>query len=261
MNEIIIEAKLFPAEILPYIEGSRVFDYSSSKRAKTYFLDKDDGYFLKIGARGALEQEALMMRHLSKLGFTARVLQYVSGDGDFFLMEKVQGEPCSASKYLDCPEAMVKIISENLRRLHDSPTEACPFNKATSSLIPAAIAGLKSGRCNRWMIKSAGFSGPEDAYNFIKANADKLVEDTIIHGDACLPNIILRDFDFSGFIDFEGGGMGDRHHDLLWAIWSLEYNLKMDKYRETFLRSYGDDAFDSERYKLCCAINGLAWED
>jgi kanamycin kinase len=258
MNVMKLDANSLPDEISPYIAGSRTFDYSFSERAKTYFLDRDGGYFLKTGPKKSLNQQALMMRHLHKLGFTSRMLRYISCDEDFLLMEKVEGEPCVESKYLARPKLLAKAIGESLRKLHDSPTEGCPIKGVTSSLIPLAHAGYKSGRHDPWMIAAAGFSGPEDAYEFLTGNEDKLVEDSNIHGDACLPNILLNDFEFSGFIDFEGGGLGDRHFDLLWAIWSLEYNLKTADYKELFLNSYGLDAFDIERYKLCCVIQGFS---
>ena len=63
--------------------------------------------------------------------------------------------------------------------------------------------------------------------------------DVLLHGDYCLPNILLDDWRFSGFIDVGSGGIGDRHIDLFWGIWSLEFNLKTDKYRGRFLDAYG----------------------
>jgi 2'-5' RNA ligase len=49
----------------------------------------------------------------------------------------------------------------------------------------------------------------------------------------------LNDWVFSGFIDVDCGGIGDRHVDLFWGIWSLFFNLKTDKYRDRFLTHMG----------------------
>lgn len=60
-------------------------------------------------------------------------------------------------------------------------------------------------------------------------------DDVLIHGDYCLPNVILDRFSFRSFIDVGNGGVGDRHFDLYWGLWTLRYNLKTDRYHERFL--------------------------
>ncbi|MBE5874997.1 MAG: aminoglycoside 3'-phosphotransferase, partial [Lachnospiraceae bacterium] len=45
-------------------------------------------------------------------------------------------------------------------------------------------------------------------------------------------------------------GVGDRHIDIYWVLWSLWYNLKTDKYTDTFLDFYGRDKVDMERLKV-----------
>ena len=45
-------------------------------------------------------------------------------------------------------------------------------------------------------------------------------------------------------IDVGCGGVGDRHIDLFWGVWTLAYNLKTDRYGERFLDAYGRDGVD-----------------
>jgi len=73
-----------------------------------------------------------------------------------------------------------------------------------------------------------------------------LKSDTLLHGDYCLPNIMLNNWTFTGFIDLGGAGVGDRHIDLFWGVWSLFFNLKTDAYRDRFLDAYGRDKVDFE---------------
>lgn len=75
----------------------------------------------------------------------------------------------------------------------------------------------------------------------------------LLHGDYCLPNIILKDWKLSGFIDVGDGGVGDRHIDLFWGIWTLWFNLKTDKYRERFIDAYGRDKVDKSLLKVVAA--------
>lgn len=81
-----------------------------------------------------------------------------------------------------------------------------------------------------------------------------LKTDTLLHGDYCLPNIMLDDWRFSGFIDLGNGGVGDRHVDLFWGIWSLQFNLKTDRYRDRFLDVYGLEMVNEEMFPIISAF-------
>ena len=69
-----------------------------------------------------------------------------------------------------------------------------------------------------------------------------------VHGDFCLPNILIKDNRVSGFIDIENCGCGDKRFDIAWAVWSLGYNLGTSKYTKLFLDSIGCD-FSREDYE------------
>ncbi len=71
------------------------------------------------------------------------------------------------------------------------------------------------------------------------------VGNDFIHGDLCLPNIYVNENDeFIGFIDLDNAGLGDKWYDYSWLLWSLEYNLKTDKYNQILL-----DKLNLEFYK------------
>ena len=61
------------------------------------------------------------------------------------------------------------------------------------------------------------------------------VGNQIIHGDLCLPNILINNDEISGIIDLDSAGIGDPYYDYVWSLWSLEYNLKTDKYNQSFI--------------------------
>lgn len=70
---------------------------------------------------------------------------------------------------------------------------------------------------------------------------------TIIHGDFCLPNILVKDNKISGFIDIGDAGVGDAWCDYAWCIWSMEYNLKTKEYTPQLLRKLKIE-FDEEKF-------------
>ena len=82
----------------------------------------------------------------------------------------------------------------------------------------------------------------------------RLKADTLLHGDYCLPNIMLDNWRFSGFIDLDAGGVGDRHVDLFWGMWSLQFNLKTDRFRERFLDAYGREVINEDMFRTVAAV-------
>lgn len=70
---------------------------------------------------------------------------------------------------------------------------------------------------------------------------------TFVHGDYCLPNILVKDDQVVGFVDLGDSGIGDPWMDYAWCIWSLEYNLKTDKYTNLLLSKLGIE-FNKEKF-------------
>jgi kanamycin kinase len=65
---------------------------------------------------------------------------------------------------------------------------------------------------------------------------------------------MFDDWKFSGFIDLDCGGIGDRHVDLFWAIWTLRYNLKTNRYRERFMDAYGRAKINEDYLRVVAAV-------
>ncbi|HSS93608.1 MAG TPA: phosphotransferase [Candidatus Dormibacteraeota bacterium] len=60
----------------------------------------------------------------------------------------------------------------------------------------------------------------------------------LLHGDYCMPNILVHDGRLSGLIDLGGAGLGDPQDDLAAGLWTLQYNYGRGHARE-FLDGYG----------------------
>ncbi len=72
--------------------------------------------------------------------------------------------------------------------------------------------------------------------------------DDFVHGDLCLPNILIKDNGIVGFIDIGNCGRGDKYFDISWAVWSLGYNLGTNKYTKLFLDAIRC-SFSMEKYE------------
>ena len=60
----------------------------------------------------------------------------------------------------------------------------------------------------------------------------------LVHGDYCLPNVLVTDGALTGIIDVGQTGIGDPRQDLAAGVWSLHYNFGPGHGRE-FLDAYG----------------------
>jgi kanamycin kinase len=60
----------------------------------------------------------------------------------------------------------------------------------------------------------------------------------LVHGDYCLPNVLVSDGALSGLVDVGAAGLGDPRQDLAAGVWSLQYNFGPGYARE-FLEAYG----------------------
>lgn len=210
---ILVNPLDFPEPFQEMVARHPVFDSSCSDAAQVYFIDCDGGLFLKCADRGALRQEAAMTRYFHSKGLGALVLEELHLEKDWLLTARVPGEDCLNPTYLDAPERLCDTLAGILRKLHNLDAADCPIRHAV----------------------------PED------------VTPVLTHGDFCLPNVMLEHWRFSGLIDLGDAGLGDRHIDLFWAMWSLGHNLGTNRYSARLLDAYGREDFDPARLHAVAA--------
>ena len=256
MKKVLINPDLceFPLELRSLLMNTKIYDSSCSEMAKVFFIDKDKGYYLKKAAVGSLKNEKIMTEYMHEKSMAAKVLGYISDDYDWLLTEKVQGEDCTHSEYLSNPNRLCETLANVLRKLHETDYSGCPAESRMTQYVERAIENYSSGNYDKSAASKLGFSSDDEAYRVIEENKDLLKCDTLIHGDYCLPNIILDNWSFSGFIDVDYCGVGDKHIDIYWAVWSLAYNLGTDKYRNRFLDAYGRKNFDPDMLRVIAAF-------
>ena len=179
------------------------------------------------------------------------MIEYISADRDYMLTERIKGEDCTYFKYIEQPERLCDIMAELLFKLHNEATDGCPVADHGAIYCKTVEDNYKKGVYDpTFLDEGLGKLDAAEAFKFFSERKRLLKNDTLLHGDYCLPNIMLEDFAFSGFIDVGNGGVGDRHVDLYWGAWTLNFNLKTDKYRERFFDAYGRQNVDRELIKL-----------
>ncbi len=222
-TEITINQKDFPEELHSIFEDAKVYDSSCNPTMKVLYSDL--GYYVKIAEKDMLKKEAELARLFEQKGMGAEVVSYISTDKDYMVTKSAKGE--DALHYLDNPERLCECLAEAMNYLHSRPIADIPVSGCMETYAD-------SGKGNR------------------------LKQDTFIHGDFCLPNVMLNDWKFSSFIDVGLAGVGDRHIDIYWVLWSLNYNLGTDKYTDYFLELYGKEKVDREILKIVAEIEAQA---
>ena len=242
-----------PLEFEPILSGATVFDSSCSSEARVYFIDTDGGYYLKRSAVGALEKEAKMTAYFHSKGLSCELLSYLTDGGyDWMLTRRIEGEDCTHAQYLSEPMRLAVLLGERLRELHSLDFSGCPVQDRMSSYRALAERNYAHGAYDL-----SYFDGQPDvsaAWREIEECGGSLSGRVLLHGDFCLPNVMLDDWRFSGFIDVGNGGVGDPHIDLFWGAWTLNFNLHTDKYRDVFFDAYGRDAIDLDKIRTVSAF-------
>lgn len=248
------DSVIFPASFQELTHYD-IYDSSCSAQASVYFIDAEGGLFLKRAPKGALAREAAMTRFFHEIGLGAHVLAYESHEYDWLLTRRIAGEDCTHAAYRANPQRLCDVTAEQLRRLHDTPCIGCPVPNRTAEYLSQAAENYAAKRYDIDLFPDNwGYSTPEEAWQVVEENGKYLKNDTLLHGDYCLPNIILNNWNFSGFIDLDTSGVGDRHVDIFWGIWSLWFNLKTDAFRDRFLDVYGRQDVREELLRVIAAI-------
>ena len=193
----------FPLQLHKYMAGPEIYDSSCGENSRVLY--SSNGYYIKIAPKGSLEREYSIAKQLAEKGLCAKVEEYISADKDYMVTQPAIGS--DATHFLDEAEKLCNALAEGMKYLHNLPLSDIP---------------------------------PSPQMDFYNKDKD-LKYDTFIHGDFCLPNIMLENYNFKMFIDMGLAGVGDKHIDIFWVLWSLWFNLKTDKYTDCFLDLYGRD--------------------
>ncbi|MDR1706244.1 MAG: aminoglycoside 3'-phosphotransferase [Clostridiales bacterium] len=255
VTEVAIDIDEYPAELRPLLTGAKLYDSSCSPEARVIFIDKDAGYFLKIGRAADLNREYELTRYFHDKGLAAKAVDYRSdSERGYLITQKLPGGDCIAAKYLEQPIRLAELLGERLALLHSLDCSGCPVQNHTETYLAKAKRNYAADTFDRSHFPdSFGYLSAEEAWGVVEKQGHLLRTDTLLHGDYCLPNIMLDDWRFSGFIDLDSGGVGDRHVDIFWGVWSLRFNLKTDIYRERFIDAYGRGTVDEEMLRVVAA--------
>lgn len=180
----------FPEQIRTYLEGANFYDSSSHSSASVFYADT--GYYLKIDQKGQLAQEATLAKWFEKQGLGVPVIHYLATYKDYLLTKEAEGKDALA--FLQQPEELCQTMAVTLRKLHSHQPQHFPIQHRLQHYKEQAEENYRKG-CfyQKALLPQFHIQSREEAYQLIKEQGLLLTADSFIHGDACLPNFILKD--------------------------------------------------------------------
>lgn len=250
-RSIHISPETFPGALQYLFQDAKVYDSSCSSNATVYYADS--GYFIKADTPGELKLEAELTRLFYPRGLGPEPIAYITADRDYLVTREVIGQDLTHMCHQ--PEAMCAVLAKALRLLHSRPIDGFPLSIRQERYWDFAKGDMHRGVYDPFAgMPRYPINSKEQAWGIMQEKGHLLKADTLIHGDACLPNFMAHKGHFTAFIDLAMAGIGDRHIDLYWALWSLQYNLKADKYADLFLDLYGRDCFSEDALQAVAAF-------
>jgi aminoglycoside 3'-phosphotransferase II len=191
--------------------------------------------------------EAARLKWLRGMGILApQVVHLAEAHGYCWLVvDCLPGE--DAARSCDSPAVKTYQLAKALRAIHALDPNACPFDETLTVKLERAADRMKANDVNTddFDDENRGKTAAElfGEMERLRPTTEDIV---VVHGDACLPNIMLDDGRFSGFIDCGRLGRSDRYQDLALACRSIATNLGSE-WVGAFLRAYGITNIDDRR--------------
>jgi aminoglycoside 3'-phosphotransferase II len=156
----------------------------------------------------------------------------LDGDRAWVVTRAIEGIPAHDPRWRGhVLEAMVEGVGAGLRRLHDADPSSCPFALPTADLLASAERRVAAGGVDPEAMRSDTYRRmtAEGLLDHLRATRpeEPAADRVIAHGDAVLPNVILRPPDGApvGVVDLGRLAVSDRYRDLGVLARSLAQNL------------------------------------
>ena len=221
--------------------------------AKTYRLERrhHPTFYLKIDGRwrrrDLLDEKNLLTWLSGKLPVPEVVTFVEDANNDYLLLAEIPGiDAASLADGIDTTD-LVKLLAQGLCMIHGVSIDNCPFERSLAKETVIAGYNVSHHLVDEDHLDDVrrGRSA-EDLHRELLLRRPPGEDFVFTHGDYSLPNIIVREREIAGFVDWSRGGIGDRYKDLAVAARSIRRNLDPGL-EAVFFSEYGIAAPDSEK--------------
>lgn len=147
----------------------------------------------------------------------------------YLLMSKLDGVMTCDQSVLDQPYEMVSLLAKGLKMLWEIPIEQCPFDATLKNKLNICKHNIDIGDVDVTQAEDDtygknGFKDPHDLYDYLVSHQpdEELV---FTHSDYCLPNVLVKDNQVVGIIDFDRAGIACKWADIALCVRSIYHNF------------------------------------
>ncbi|PEL14465.1 aminoglycoside phosphotransferase family protein [Bacillus sp. AFS017336] len=222
-------------------------------------LKTTNGYYVLKRTKGEqysslLTKEVHVLNELSQTELSIpKVYNYIEDkneDSFWSLMENIEGE--TLRSYLSIENTKEKKyeaiynFGKTLSKLHST---ICPDSLINNKLwLDDQLIQAD------YNIKNFKVDGTLKVLNRLKENKPRTVNQTLIHGDFTIDNVLVKNGEITGIIDWSGGAYGDPRYDVSLAI-RPKPNIFENKAEVTiFFEGYGNRLISDEEYQYFVGI-------
>ena len=145
---------------------------------------------------------------------------------DYLLISEIEGAGADEDLWKENIPRTIESLANGVRLIHSLPIADCPFDETLNAKIERARL-----RCELGLIDESDFDGERrgrtaaDLFRELIATKPQSEDLVFTHGDYCLPNIIFKDWQISGFVDWSRAGVADCYQDIALLVRSVKYNF------------------------------------
>lgn len=165
-----------------------------------------------------------------------RVLETAVQEGfRWVLMTRLPGQMCCCDACREDPRRMVRVLADAMKQLWTVDVSDCPVDQSPRTKLDRARKLVEAGLVYMDLVDPQtfgpnGFDSPAQLLQWLEDHQPDC-SPVLTHGDFCLPNVFLKDWKLSGFLDLGRSGAGDSWTDIAICWRSL---------RDNFGGHYGD---------------------
>jgi aminoglycoside phosphotransferase len=254
-----------PASLQPWLsdaEWQPVTISMSGAQVYQILAPSEPARYLKLAAAPYLAE--LQDEHARLLWLRGRlpipsVLAWAeeAGRGWLLLTEAPGVMVCDPAVSAD-PARVTRLLAEGLRRIHSLPIADCPFDMRATQRLALAAGNIRLGIVAPGARLDGKSISPERLLAHLTATRppEPDADLVFVHGDYCLPNVLLGATGVSAWLDWGRAGVSDRYQDLAIGARSVRYNLGAE-WAPRFMAAYGSEPLDQRRLAWYEALDEL----